>query len=211
MEVERMLVLLLHVVCVMCAAVGVAFADLAIFRSGRVDHALLRPATRIVAGALALLWASGLGLVWIDTGFDLQEIARRPKLVVKLGVAVLLTLNGVALHLGLFAALSKPPRHPARALVRDTLLVAFSGACWFYALFLGLARPLAQRLALADYAGLFLLAWLGAFGVAALFIRPRLLRLYARGPSGTATQDTPDTQAGVHMPLPAARRTGTGA
>ncbi|TAL24064.1 MAG: hypothetical protein EPO01_06165 [Aquabacterium sp.] len=207
MEVERMLVLLLHVMCVLCAAVGVAFADLAIFRSARVDHALLRPATRIVAGALALLWASGLGLVWIDTGFDPQEIAVRPKLVAKLAVAVLLTLNGVALHTGFFKALQQRPRRVAAALARDTLLVALSGACWFYALFLGLARPLAPRLVLADYAGLFLLVCLGAFGVSALFIRPRLSRVYPG--SRNALPAAEATQPGVHTAMPAPRRTGT--
>lgn len=198
MEVERMLVLLLHVMCVLCAAVGVAFADLAIFRGARVDHALLRPATRIVAGALALLWLSGLALVWIDTGFDPQEIARRPKLVAKLAVAALLTLNGVALHSGFFRALATRPRHVAAALARDTLLVALSGACWFYALFLGLARPLASRLALADYAGLFLLVCLGAFGFSALFIRPRLSRLYPAGPAPSRGEAGPAAVPGSH-------------
>ncbi|RZL03101.1 MAG: hypothetical protein EOP36_06135 [Rubrivivax sp.] len=184
MEIERMFLLMLHVLCVVGAAIGIALADLSLFRTQRVDRALLRTGSRLVASALGLLWISGLLIIWIDTGFDLAVIAARPKLVAKVLVALLLTLNGHLLHRFFFKAVNRPPTHAGRAASGAAAMAAVSGASWLYAGFLGLAKPLATVIGLPGFATIFLavLALCGLF--VTRWVRPRVLQIYQRQSPG---------------------------
>lgn len=182
MEIERMFLLMLHVLCVVGAAVGIAFADLSLFKGRQVDRGLLRTGSQLVAGMLGLLWITGLLIIWIDTGFDLAVITARPKLVAKVSVALLLTLNGHLLHRFFFNAVNKPPTNAPRAANLVTVMAAVSGASWLYAGFLGLAKPLAVFMSLAGFAVIFL-GVLTLCGLCVLrWVRPRMLQIYLRPP-----------------------------
>jgi hypothetical protein len=180
MEIASMFILMAHVLCLVLAGIGVAFADLSLFGKARVDRRLLRMAIRMVAWALVALWLSGLSLVWIQTGFDPATIMAKPKLVAKLSVATLLTLNGILLHRHFFDVIGTAPTNPRRAANVTTLLATVSGASWLYAGFLGLAKALAPVLSLADFTLLYLLV-LGLAAVFAVrFVRPRILQIQSR-------------------------------
>lgn len=180
MEIERMFLLMLHVLSVVGAAIGIAFADLSLFKDRRIDCGLLRAGSRLVAAMLGLLWATGLLIIWIDTGFDLGVISAHPKLVAKVCVAVLLTFNGHLLHRFFFNAVNKPHANARRAANRAALMAAISGACWLYAGFLGLAKPLAGFMGLGGFAAIFL-GLLSLCGLLVLrWVRPRMLRIYQR-------------------------------
>ncbi len=95
---------------------------------------------RTVAFGLALFWASGLVLLWLRTGFALENFS--PKLIAKLCVVSLLTLNAYLIgRIGLptmiayagtsFGAL------PLSHRLRLGALAGMSGAGWIAALALG--------------------------------------------------------------------------
>jgi hypothetical protein len=178
MEIQRMVLLMLHLACVMVAVVGIAFADLSLFKERRIDDQLLRTGCRLVAAALTLLWVTGLFIIWLDTKFDLQQIVTRPKLVAKIGVAVLCTLNGVLLHRYFFTSFSSPPADLRKAANSAAVMAAISGASWLYAGFLGMARPLGRVLSLPAFASIYVALLLigGLFVV--WVVRPRMLQIY---------------------------------
>lgn len=182
MEIERMFLLMLHVMSVIGAAVGIAFADLSLFHGPRVNQGLLRLGCQLVFGMLCMLWITGLLIIWLDTGFDLHVIAGKPKLVAKVGVALLLSLNGYLLHRCVFDALLTPPLRPRCGIHAFTALSAISGTSWLYAFFLGLAKPMAAFTTLGGFALMFL-ALLALGGVVVtLVVRPRLRLIYQHQP-----------------------------
>lgn len=177
MEIERMLLVMLHVGSFVIAAVGIAYADLSLFKGKRVDQALLEWASRLVTWALVGLWVTGLTIIAIDTGFQAEVIASRSKLLAKITVVCLLTLNGYLLHRYFFAQLSQPIEGFKRMVNLSAGLAAVSGASWMYAAFLGMAKPLAKVFTYGDfmtlYATLLLLSLVAVFAL----VRPRLAQL----------------------------------
>lgn len=104
------------------------------------DIATLQRFHTIVAFGLALFWASGLILLWLRTGFEAANFS--PKLLAKLGVVTVLTVNAVLIgRMGLpmvrglrgrrFGALAPGQR------VQLSMLGALSTAGWVSALALG--------------------------------------------------------------------------
>ncbi|QMU57249.1 MAG: hypothetical protein GKR98_02915 [Boseongicola sp.] len=124
---------------------GAIIADISAVRAvvRALDHReieMLRLFHKVVFTGLALLWGSGLVLLWLRTGFDPDNFS--PKLITKIGVVVLLTLNAVAIgRIGLptivayqswrFGDLPLPLRFQLSA------LGTMSAACWISALCLG--------------------------------------------------------------------------
>lgn len=95
---------------------------------------------RTVVIGLLLFWASGMVLLWLRTGFDPANFS--PKLVTKMGVVALLSVNAVLIgRIGLptmeawagfrFGAL------PLAHRLRLAALAGMSGAGWIAALALG--------------------------------------------------------------------------
>ncbi len=113
---------------------------------------------RLVSMGLVLLWMSGLVLLWLRTGFELDRFS--PKLMTKVAVVVFLTANAIAIgKIGLptmrayqswrFGDLPLPQR------LQLSALATISAACWISALTLGVfsqLKPL-QWEALSLYVG----------------------------------------------------------
>lgn len=100
---------------------------------------------RTVALGLALFWASGLVLIWLRTGFQPENFS--PKLLAKLGIVTLLTVNAIMIgRIGLramddwfglrFGAIPFADR------ARLAALAGLSGAGWISALVLGVFSKL---------------------------------------------------------------------
>lgn len=129
----------------LAAGLGLALvADLVALRSlvspvGPTDVWMLRCLHRLILGGLGLLWVSGLCLLWLRTGFEASQFS--PKLITKLVVVALLSLN--ALAIGGFAL-------PRYAMYQGRLFCAF---------------PLGDRLRLSVIAGLSLCCWLSALAL----------------------------------------------
>jgi hypothetical protein len=128
---------------------------------------------RMVALGLVLFWTSGLVLLWLRTGFDMANFS--PKLMAKLGVVSVLTINAVMIgRIGLpvmeatrgqrFGALPRGVR------LQMAALAALSGAGWISALALGVFSQLKtmEWAVLSEIIGLIYLTALAAAGLAAL-------------------------------------------
>lgn len=95
---------------------------------------------RMVALGLTLFWASGLVLIWLRTGFQAENFS--PKLIAKLGIVTLLTVN--AIMIGKIGLRALDEWHgfrfgaiPFADRARLSALAGLSGAGWISALVLG--------------------------------------------------------------------------
>jgi len=178
-----------HLLAVVIAAAGVCFADFAVFAGKRIDAKLLSTASGLVAVALGLLWATGLILVGLDTGFDPAVVATKSKLLAKLTVVTVLTLNGVALHRYAFPQLAKTQRLArAPSALMPSLLGAFSTSSWLYALFVASSKPLATWFSYGDYLALYALALAAAAAVTMVLVRPKLAQRLQQGAAPARSQ-----------------------
>lgn len=171
----RMAFVFMHVLSIVAAGAAIAFGDYAIFARQRIDTDLLRKSARVVMAALGALWLTGLTIIWLDIGFDWAALASKPKLLAKLTVVVLLSVNGVALHHLAFTRLYQPQCDAPKAAKLPAVLGAISVVTWLYAAFLGVAKAAA---ALLGYGGLMTLYGVSlaiGIGSALWFIRPRLV------------------------------------
>ena len=140
-----------HILAVIIG-LGCAFlADLHVFSrrkkpisSGFVDT--LKEQHRLVAVALVAMWATGLAMIYIRTGFVLENFT--PKLFSKVGVVALLTLNAIligkiAMPL-LLANIGRSPLDlPVRHKIGMVLLSGVSTTSWLLALAMGVSKVLA--------------------------------------------------------------------
>ncbi|MEJ6004851.1 hypothetical protein WG899_04780 [Paucibacter sp. AS339] len=170
----RLLALYAHVLACFSAAAGIVLGDIAIFAPRRIDAYLLGLARKIVCWALLWLWLTGLVLIAIDTGFVLETMASKSKLLAKLSVVTLLTLNGAALHRWVFPGLGRVQAQPARAAWLPSLLGGFAAASWLFAAFLGVAKPLASVVGYSGFMFLYGGALLLASATSLILLRPRL-------------------------------------
>jgi len=172
--IARMTLILLHVLAMAAAGAGIAFGDYAIFARHRIDAGLLHKAGRAVTVALGMLWLSGLAVIWMDTRFEWAVLAVKPKLLAKLTVVTLLSINGVALHGVAFKRLSEVHSEALRAAKLPAVLGAISVVSWLYAAFVGLAKPVAPLLGYVGFMGLYGVALAAGIAMALLLMGPRL-------------------------------------
>ena len=172
--VERMALLIGHLFCFAGSAAAMAFGDYAIFSGPRINARLLGRAINVVTTSLAGLWLTGLGIIWLDTRFDPAELLNRPKLLAKLTVVSILTLNGLALHRLGFPRLHRHHGNPGHAAAVPAMLGAVSITTWICAACIGLGAPVAGML---GYRG-FMLCYGIALGIGIAVslnvVRPRL-------------------------------------
>ena len=178
-SLARMALILLHVLAVAAAGASIAFGDYAIFARRQIDAALLYRSGQAVTAALIVLWMTGLAVIWMDTRFQLAALAANPKLLAKLTVATLLSLNGVALHRIGFKRLCGGQAVASRAATLPTVMGAISVVTWLNAAFLGLASPVAPLLGYAGFMGLYFGTLAIGIAVALVVMRPRLARRVA--------------------------------
>jgi hypothetical protein len=182
MEVARMFLVFGHLLALVAAAAAVAFGDYALLGQRRINVKMLHQSSRVVAWALLALYLTGGGIIWVDTHFDLAVLMAKPKILAKLSVVALLTLNGALLHARVLPLLSKtyPRRRDAsRVASLATQAGAISAACWGFALFLGVAKPLTPILGYAGFMALFAAAIVGALVVAWKVVFPQLTQRVA--------------------------------
>ena len=174
MAVTRMTVILAHIFAVITAGAAIAFGDYAIFGGRNINTVLLHQAGRVVIIALGALWLTGLMVIWLETRFEWSLLIAQPKLLAKLTVVSVLTLNGIALHHLAFNRLQALPQQPIHNTKLLVILGAISVVTWLYATFLGLAKPVTPLLGYAGFMGLYLLLLTAGIATALLLMAPRL-------------------------------------
>ena len=171
----RASLIFLHLLIFAAAAGFILLGDIALFGWRRINGTLLRLSARWVSVCLLGLWLSGAAVVGLDTSFDLGRIAHNDKLLAKLTVVSILTLNGILLHRFAFPCLVAPLPADVPSVWVPALLGGISASTWVYAAFIGVAKPFAAL----GYSGLMALYGLLvsiALAVAMIYIRPRLAR-----------------------------------
>lgn len=123
---------------------------------------------------LIILWITGLGVVYIDTGFAFEKIITAQKLITKLSCVGVLTINALLVHFVAFKKLAKEKLVKADLSVMG-VVGAISTASWSFAGFLGVAKPLVKHLSLADFLSLYGVVLLVAVVVAG-FLTPRIAK-----------------------------------
>lgn len=139
----RMVLLYSHLLIAALAVTQVLFTDLSI-AAGRFTRPGLQRTTHHITLLLLALWATGLGIIYLDTGFDIGVLATKPKLILKLLCVAVLTLNGYVLH-----RFSFPVVVGEGVLTKgQTLLLALTGSLstshWLMAAFVGTSKPLGK-------------------------------------------------------------------
>lgn len=139
----RLTLVYCHLIASAFAIVFVLSADWQIVKGTFTIDALRQTASR-TSVVLVVLWITGLALVYCDTGLNLGEITARPKMVLKLIIVGVLTINGFILHMVSFPLLERA----WRLMWSESLVLAITGALstshWVLAAFVGVARPFGQ-------------------------------------------------------------------
>ena len=162
MEFTRLAVVYLHLIAC-CVAIGLVLtSDIAMVKKlitgdnntpsgSEAEH--LENLQTTVSRALLALWITSIAVVALDASVKGWNYFANPKLQAKIGLVVLLTINGVLLHRTVLPLMQK-----AGSLLKlnpsQLHLTLFAGSVsavtWFYAAFIGVGRPLAWKYSLVE-------------------------------------------------------------
>ena len=173
----RQVLLYGHIIAFALALATILKEDARFLRAKSIDLASLLTTAKSVKWLLLALWATGLPMVIMDVGTDVSLLVGNPKLLAKLIVVGVLTLNGILLHLVAFPMVTRKPKNPAKAATLAATLGGVSIASWLCASFLGAARYVAPYFSLYDFVILYLLMLAIAVAIAVLVVPRRLERL----------------------------------
>jgi hypothetical protein len=166
-----------HIIAFALALATILKEDVRLLRAKLIDSASLLASAKLVKWLLLALWVTGVPMVMMDIGTDVSLLLGKPKLLAKLIVVGVLTLNGILLHLVVFPMVTSNPKNPNRAATIALTLGAVSITSWLYASFVGVARLIAPYFSLYDFVVLYLLALATAVSFAILVVRTHLKRL----------------------------------
>jgi hypothetical protein len=179
-----------HIIAFALAFATILKEDVRLLRAKRIDSASLLASARSVKWLLLALWVTGVPMVMMDIGTDVSLLLDKPKLLAKLIVVGVLTLNGILLHLVAFPMVTGKPKNPNKAATIAALLGAISTTSWLYASFLGVARIVTPYFSLLDFVVLYLLVLAISVAFAVFVVRHRLER------SLKSYYNRPDTSEG---------------
>lgn len=141
----------LHLIFVVFGLGGAFLADILVVQSlkqpiSRDLLVQLEKLHRFVWAGVVGMWITGLGLVYIRTGFDLAAFS--PKLMSKLAIVSILTVNAALIgRFGLPILLDglgrRPMALPLGQKIKAGWLASLSSASWLMALALGSSKVLA--------------------------------------------------------------------
>lgn len=174
-EWVRLLLLYAHLILCAFAIAIVLKTDVALLFNS-ISRTELETAARAISMVLVALWASGLAIIYLDTGFNFDVLATKSKLLFKLICVGVLTVNGLVLHHVSFPLLV---REGAALNPLNTMLLVVTGGLstshWLLAAFVGLAKPLG-RLPLDVLLSLYSL-FLGAVLISSVLSLPLVNRM----------------------------------
>lgn len=187
MDTARLALVYMHLIAC-CIAVGAILSSdakiVARLLSGRVPEidGDLHKLHALIGSALAVLWATGAALVWLDSlSSSLGHVLSNPKMQAKIIVVSLLTVNGLWLNARVLPLLSArgsllhlTPWQRTGALLAGAL----SGVSWMYAVFFGIGRTLSWKYPLAALLGLYPVFVLAGF--AGMWMLTAWARLHPR-------------------------------
>lgn len=149
----RMALLYAHLLLCVLAMSQVFETDLKI-ALGKINVSALSKKSVRVGALLFAMWVSGMGVIYMDTGFDILLLAEDSKLQLKIVCVTLLSINSLMLHWYSLPAVMKQDNRLTKRRKRQPLgpvksaiiiyIAALSLSNWMLAAFIGIAEPLAN-------------------------------------------------------------------
>lgn len=178
MEFMRLGIVYTHLIAC-CVAIGMVLtSDIAMVKEllvGEKNHLQdsrhMESLQKTVSNALAVLWVTGIAIVWVDIGDKGLSYLLNPKLQAKITIVMLLTFNGMLLHTLVLPALQKAGtvlKLEFNMRMFALFAGALSGVSWFYAAMLGVGRPLSWKYSLTEILAAYPVLIIGGFMVMAL-------------------------------------------
>jgi hypothetical protein len=156
-SVFRVCLVYLHILAMIIAFIGIAFGDFAIFWEQKINVKIFKKSAQIVLLSLLALWLSGFLIIFIDNNFSV--IMSKPKLLAKLTVVTMLTINGVLLHRYAFPLLLGEKKYSlSKSGLICSLLGAVSLTTWLFSIFVGIGGLLTSFLGFSGFMILYFLA-----------------------------------------------------
>jgi hypothetical protein len=149
------------------------------------------------SAALAVLWGSGVAIIWLDISASGLSYLLNPKLQAKIAIVMLLTFNGMLLHGLVLPALQKAGsllklNFSMRMFALFALFAgALSGVSWFYAAMLGIGRPLSWKYSLTEILAAYPVMIVGGFIAMVLLTQWAKKREAAGAPQAIASAAQP--------------------
>ena len=175
--ISHQIVLFTHLIAFAFATSEIFRADWNFLNSTVLNVAELKSTARRVKWLLSTLWLTGLGLILMKFGFDFEALAQQPKILSKLVVVAVLTINGIAIHTVCIPLLEGRLRPFPFAAAAVAILGGVSTSTWIYAAFIGSARIVAPHWTFEVFMSLFCVALLMAVLIAITFVRPHVARV----------------------------------
>lgn len=141
LDLLRSFLIFSHLLLFGIAVSLVLWSDLCIVR-GKLDTVDLKSVGHTVTRLFVGLWATGLTIIYLDTGFDPAVLAEKSKLLMKLVSVLVLTANAIVLHKICFSILAKDSEINASQAWLLSICGALSSSHWLMAAFVGSARML---------------------------------------------------------------------
>jgi hypothetical protein len=163
-----------HVLFFVYAFYIISRSDYKIFILKEIDVEELKSDSKIVMILLAGLLVTGVGLVYITSGFDLQKISANPKVSAKIIVVLVMCLNALVLHL--FSIPLLESRNNASGYYASIISItgAISAVSWIYAAFVGLSRVVLPIMSFDGYIFLYEIFMIFGIVVALVTVRPTI-------------------------------------
>lgn len=173
MDYIRTILIFIHLIAFAFAITKLYKSDFNLFFK-RPDKEEIKSMGNQMLLYLIILWITGLGVVYIDTGFVFEKIITAQKLITKLSCVGVLTVNALLVHFVAFKLLAVEKLSKSNLSVMG-VVGAISTASWSFAGFLGVAKPLVKHLSLADFLSLYCVV-LAVAVVVAGFLTPRIAK-----------------------------------
>lgn len=173
MEFMRLGIIYTHLIAC-CVAIGMVLtSDIAMVKellNGEKNHLQdsrhMESLQKTVSAALAVLWVTGVAVIWVDIGDKGLSYLLNPKLQAKIAIVMLLTFNGMLLHRLVLPALQKAGtvlKLEFNMRMFALFAGALSGVSWFYAAMLGVGRPLSWKYSLTEILAAYPVLIVGGF------------------------------------------------
>lgn len=142
LDIIRAVLIYAHLIFFAVAVTNVLWTDFLVL-SDQLAEVKLEKVGKRLSLLLVGLWLSGLIIVYIDTGFDVQIIKDNGKLVLKLICVLVLCANGIVLHNISFSILQDPAYLSRKRALVLSITGALSTSHWLMAAFIGCTESLA--------------------------------------------------------------------
>jgi hypothetical protein len=183
-------------------------------------QAILRPITRQLTDwlhyvskfaflGLAMLWATGLGLIFIRY-LDNPAVLSNQKLWAKIVIVILLSINGIIVHKHALRLVSSRvgrklfDRRSRPEMMGLSMIAAVSSVSWITPMFLGVATELNNKVSVGPVLGIYALLVLCAWAFMMLFVS-KIVPYFAVVPSlrvpGSMIQPTHEDIHGKYLDL----------